>query len=553
MKRLAERPSLEQLKKQAKDLLAAYRRGEPDALDRFWRFLPLAGGKEAAAIQALALKLHDAQSCLAREYGFPSWLELAGFVQVRRAYADDRDAAILTWLRLVYAGDISGGTQGARPAAAARLLRDHPDLTGGDPYLACTIGDAPMLRSKIAEDPAWVDRPGGPLALPPLLAVTHSGLLRLPAFREALRASVRLLLAAGADPNQSVASRWPPASLEKPSENDRLSALYGAAGRNHDAVLTRLLLETGADPNDGESLYHAVEDADCTRLLLAAGARVAGTNALYRVLDLERPEVLRLLLAAGADANEPPAGGAAAGFGQPLLWAIRRRRSPAVVEALLQAGADPAARTSEGIGAYRLALRYGLGEVAELLFARGGGEALSQEEHFLAACSAGEARRAEQILAERPDLPAALSADQLALLPELAALGQSEAVRLMVRLGWPIEVRAGDFEASALNHAVFRGDAALTRFLLEAGADWRAQHGFGDNVCGTLSWASVNRPVPEGDWTACAEALLQHGLPAGRPDPRSPTAVMIEATSRTFSEEVAEMLLATGVASSSDG
>ena len=40
------------------------------------------------------------------------------------------------------------------------------------------------------------------------------------------------------------------------------SALYGAAGVAHHAELTRLLLERGADPNDGEVTYHAPETYD---------------------------------------------------------------------------------------------------------------------------------------------------------------------------------------------------------------------------------------------------------------------------------------------------
>jgi hypothetical protein len=113
----------------------------------------------------------------------------------------------------------------------------------------------------------------------------------------------------------------------------------------------------------------------------------------------------------------------------------------------------------------------------------------------------------------------------------------------MVRLGWPISVRGGDWNASALNLAVFRGDAELTRFLLERGAKWTEEHGFGDNVCGTLSWASQNQPVEGGDWVGCAQALLEHGLPRAAPIPGDSAHVLIAGVKKTFSEEVIEELL----------
>jgi hypothetical protein len=113
----------------------------------------------------------------------------------------------------------------------------------------------------------------------------------------------------------------------------------------------------------------------------------------------------------------------------------------------------------------------------------------------------------------------------------------------MVKAGWPIAVPGGDWDASALNHAVFRGDAELTRFLLEHGASWTEEHGHGDNACGTLSWASYNEPVEGGDWLGCAEALVAHGMPKARPDPEGPGSVVINGQRKRFSEEVAELLL----------
>lgn len=542
MKRIPARPDLGHLKKQAKALLARYRSGDPAAIARFRDALPAAAGKADPAIAALGLRLHDAQSCLAREYGFSSWANLQSFVLARSASSADPAQSVRHWLHLVYAGDIAGGTNGAKPSVAARLLEENPGLPGDDPYLACAIGDEALLRRATSRDPAWVHRAGGPLRLPPLVAVTHSSLLRLPVFRGRLHACAKFLLAAGADPDQAVGSRWPPASLDAPADDDRLSALYGAAGQNRDPELTKLLLAAGADPNDGESLYHSLENPVCTGLLLEAGARVAGTNALYRVLDLDDLEALRLLLAHGADPNEPPGGPPTADWGSLLLWAIRRRRSPAHIEALLAAGADPSARTRDGTSAYTQALRFGLPEVARLLEAAGGATSLPPVEQFIAACARGDEAAARRLHAAHPRLMETLSQAQLRLLPELAAQGCGDAVRCMVRLGWPIETPGGDWEASALNQAVFRGDAALARFLLAHGASWRERHGYGDNVCGTLSWAAFNEPADGGDWLGCAEALVAHGLPAVHPDPNGSDGVLVEGRLYRFSDEVTDFL-----------
>ncbi|RUP08045.1 hypothetical protein [Hyphomicrobium sp.] len=536
MKPLPSRPDLDQLKKQAKELLADYRRGAPEAIDRFRASLPAAAGLDHAAIIQLRLRLHDAQSCLAREHGFDTWADLKGFVEAIRLKAADPLTLARAFFNLVYAGDITGSMNGARPTAAARLLSDHPHLAAQNPWIACASGDVAVVRSQIQASPSWINQSGGPLNLPPLVAATHSSLLRIADFKVRLYETVDLLLEAGADPNQSVGSRWSPASLNAPSEEYRLSALYGAAGQNHDPELTRRLLTAGADPNDNESLYHSLEAPACTRLLLEAGAVVTGTNALYRCLDLDDLDTFRLLLAHASGAKE-------LSDAQLLFWAIRRRRSPAHIEALLAAGVDPMAKTRDGVSAYTQALRYGLPDVADVLRSVGAGEDPKEEDRFVAACARGDLVAARQIKALRPDLPQGLSEIQLRLLPELAAAGCAEAVRAMVELGWPIGIRGGDWNASALNHAVFRGDGALARFLLERGASWTEEHGFGDNVCGTLSWASLNQPVDNGDWVACAEVLVASGMPPALRDPADPQNVLVAGKRRQFSDEVTEFLL----------
>ncbi len=80
MSSLPERPDLGHLRKQAKDLLRQYRAHDPLALAILRQHLPAAKDKSDAQLRAMPLGLRDAQSCIARQYGFPSWRELKDYV-----------------------------------------------------------------------------------------------------------------------------------------------------------------------------------------------------------------------------------------------------------------------------------------------------------------------------------------------------------------------------------------------------------------------------------------------------------------------------------------
>jgi len=102
-RRLPERPHLEIPKREARELLAACRRSEQDALERVRRRHPKL--KNAAAIP-LNLKLSDAQLVVAREYGFSSWAMLkqrigadSAATALRDAIRADDRAAVIAILR----------------------------------------------------------------------------------------------------------------------------------------------------------------------------------------------------------------------------------------------------------------------------------------------------------------------------------------------------------------------------------------------------------------------------------------------------------------------
>jgi hypothetical protein len=167
---------------------------------------------------------------------------------------------------------VEAATVDGRESRARELLAERPELAAAGLDSALVLGDVARVAEALREDPGLVARPVGVREWAPLLYPCHSAFAG--ARRERIRETARLLLNAGADPNATAPSPDWPGSTWTP--------LYGAAGRLHDPELTRMLLAAGANPDDNESLYHSTETPDhsCLRLLLEAGATVAGSNAL---------------------------------------------------------------------------------------------------------------------------------------------------------------------------------------------------------------------------------------------------------------------------------
>ncbi len=133
LRRLPPQPNLEQLRKQAKDLLVQYRAGDPSAAAEVerWERHP----------DPLKFALHDAQRVLARAYGFESWARL-------KAYVDGANVARLA--EAVTAGDLAQ----ARALLHARPELAAMDMAGDDEHQALHYAvlrrDAAMVRLLMA-------------------------------------------------------------------------------------------------------------------------------------------------------------------------------------------------------------------------------------------------------------------------------------------------------------------------------------------------------------------------------------------------------------------
>lgn len=232
-KELPVRPNLEHLKAQAKDLLDAYRRGEADAFERFRKELPAAHGADDERIRAMGLALHDAQSVIAREYGFSSFNEL-------HAHVDAQSDA--------------SGASAATPASAAPSLKLLRALA--DPHLATPLPPEVLqaLHSASAQ-------PKEAIALPELLPIIP--------VRNAL-------LAAGSTV---------PLNIGRPSS---LAAVQ-AAERGEGLLAVFAQRDAGNEAPDERDLY-AVGCA--ARLLKVVATSDRGTWIVLRVTEWVRLEAL---------------------------------------------------------------------------------------------------------------------------------------------------------------------------------------------------------------------------------------------------------------------
>lgn len=450
-KRLPARPSLEFLRKEAKKLHRSLKEQNPDN------------------------SLSQAQHALAQEYGFANWAELVAEVSKRRG-ADSSPMppdAVPAFLNAAVPRPEAHHKSGSLAQAEA-ILENHPDLASRSLAASCALGEVGSVRAFLQKSAP--SQPEPPRDWTPLVYLCFSRFLRDRARPEVhFQECARLLLAHGASANEHFLS--PQGEVE--------SALYGAAGIANSSLLTRLLLDAGANPDDDEALYHASEFASHAALEILLKANPGAERMSYCMchkMDQEDPEGLALFLRHGADPNVLIGRGVFQGS-RPLHFALYRRRTTKILRLLLDAGADPALADSNGLTPVQLAARLGQKEAAALL----GADHLDAESRYLMALSSGDRQTAETMQADFPDTPQIFPN----LLVDAAEAGNLDAVRVMLDAGFPINTRGasyGGWNGTALDHASWAGHVEIVRLLLERGADCRLVHSYN----GTALGAAIN-------------------------------------------------------------
>jgi len=359
------RPNLEQLRNQAKDLLRAIRRENPDAIAEVRNHHP-------KLVDTSKAKLADAQLVLARSYGLPSWPRLVTACKLTDAIWRGEVEAV----RAIVLKD---------PRLLHEAARGLPDSNWGPPMsYAANIGQGviiEMLRGLGATDVQHAfDRACLQGQIDTARRLYEMGARPLPGCMmgpcETLNTSgLQFLLELGAkltdehgDPLAPVALLLQTYSRYPNGKHGCLELIAEHWGTLPDTPVTALhrgridLLEAhlARDPKllirtfSHEEIYPPELGCGPDHSLALHGTPLAGTTLLHICVDFDEIEIARWLIERGADVNckarvdEDGFGGHTALFGCVVSQPYRcgRQRDGAFARLLLDHGTEPNARAS---------------------------------------------------------------------------------------------------------------------------------------------------------------------------------------------------------------
>lgn len=277
-------PSLEQLRKQAKDLHRAARAGDRAAGSRLILNVPRFRTLLPEAVPGAAPTLTEAQLVIARELGFPSWPKLKAHVE-RVATARTRPFRCEPDYFEDRAGGLLSFVQAGLPESLALVRRFHPKYASASEDLlqsVVTVDDTRLVYARQHGFDSWTafrsfltDLGKGETAEPMHEACLAVEAADLPKLRQVFAREPGLARALGT--NGHTVLHLAGSSLEC---RERTMLPEPAIGKRAEGLaIIRFLLEAGSDPNAANDrgaipLHQAGygNDPDLARLLLDAGA-----------------------------------------------------------------------------------------------------------------------------------------------------------------------------------------------------------------------------------------------------------------------------------------
>lgn len=368
---LPVRPDLDQLKRQAKELLRALHSGDSVAVAELKERHP-------DSVDAAHAKLADAQLVLARSYHASSWTRLAQSVQLADAiWRDDLDAVrtLMTGNPALVREHVlirTNSDWGPPMTYAANLGRDRiiQLLHGLGATDAESAAERAALQGNVDTARMLYEMAGRP-------AISDRA-LDGPAYTLSAKGTA-LLLALGAPVRDGAGNRLAPVNIvlqtdgRNPTTKHAILEMYVSHGLDlpdtptmalHRGRIDLLEERLRRDPNmlsrtfSHREIYPA--DMGCGDPLDAvAGTPLGGTTLLHMCVEYDELEIARWLLDQGADVDIRAAVGRS-GFGgytalfntvvsQPNFWMNYEKRGPFAApfaELLLERGANPNVRAS---------------------------------------------------------------------------------------------------------------------------------------------------------------------------------------------------------------
>ena len=411
--------------------------------------------REAAAT---GLPEAEARAAVANGYGFATWRQLEVHVT--------HPGELSGFLQLACLQYFPTDSPKLRERARAMLSAD-PDLAERDIWTAACVGDVAAVHRALDSRPGLVNARGGYHDWEPLLYACYS---RLDLPEGSTLAVAELLLERGANPNAHY--MW--------GGQYRFTALTGAFGGGemgpvnqpeHQAAqtLARLLLDAGADPNDGQALYNRMFGDDHATLELLLDYGLNGEHQLNWLThqdDRLVPTPVQTL-------------------GYQLQWAVRKHHAERA-RLLIDHGADLSMDAGDGRTLYEAAVVSGHPELAQHLADHGAEVVpLDATRRLAAACNAGDLAAARALLDRDHDLLSRLPNGGGDLLAEAADYNRLEAARVMLEIGCPVNPSG----STPLHQAALKGHVEMAELLIASGADLTARD---DRHATTpLQWAQV--------------------------------------------------------------
>lgn len=487
-RQLPVKPNLEHLREQAKELLRRVHQGDTAALELFHSLVSFSA--------PASLKLADAQYVIARDHGFQSWPKLKEHVEsVARVL---QPAEMLT--AAIRAQDAE---------KTARLLLSHPELKAqiNLPLASYGAGMQALLAAVQYSDRKIIDvllHAGADIN-----ARSHWWAGGIGALDECSPDMAAFLMERGAALDAHSASRL--GMLDKLQEfvaaDSEVVGVRGAHGQTplHFAStveIAQYLLEHGADIDARDTEHESTPAQHMLRVVQA------------RYYPRDRQDTARHLVARGCQTDILMA----AALGDLPLVRRHLETDPACIRMRVSETffpkKDPRSAGTVYIPIFGpnrtphlVARDFGHADVFQFLM-----EHSPEDVKLSQAFELGDERIFDALLAKRPNLIERLSDDERRQLPDAAQNNNIDAVRLMLKAGWPVDAR-GEYGLTALQWAAWHGNAEMVREVLRYGPNVELQDGehkipaLGSALHGSEN--SWHRDT--GDYAATVEALIDAG------------------------------------------